>query len=66
MNAPVLALFAVTDTEGVAHLVTENAMVAGRSAGRYLAVCDTQILAASLTTPEHGYCRLCRRWRAGR
>ena len=59
-------MFAVTDTEGTAHLVAEEAMAAGRRGGRYLAVCGTQVLAASLTTPEHGSCRSCRCWRAVR
>ncbi len=64
MTAPVLR--AVTGVDGVAHLVTDQAMAAGRSAGRYMAVCDTEVIAASLTTPESEYCRRCRRWRAGK
>ena len=66
MSAPALVLFTVTGTDGVAHLIAEDAMAAGRRAGRYLAVCGAQVLAASLTSPEHGRCRSCRRWRAGR
>ncbi|MCA1672790.1 MAG: hypothetical protein LC799_11495 [Actinobacteria bacterium] len=65
MNAPGTALLAVTDIDGTAHLVTDEAMAAGRAAGRYLAVCDAVVLAASLTTPESGHCKKCRRWRAG-
>lgn len=66
MSAPALMLFAVTDNAGTAHLVAEDAMAAGGHAGRYLAVCGDQVLAASLTTPEGGCCRSCRRWGAGR
>jgi len=66
VSAPGAALPAVTDTAGTAHLVTDDAMAAGRAAGCYLAVCGAVVLAASLTTPESGHCRACRRWRAGR
>lgn len=66
MNAPGVALVAVTGAGGVTHLVTDDAMVAGRPAGLYAAVCGSQVIAASLTTPERGHCRTCRRWRAGR
>jgi len=59
-------VFEVTDTSGTMHLVAEEAMATGRASGRYQTVCDAHILATSLTTPEHGYCRSCRRWRAGR
>jgi len=62
----VVLVFTVTDNGGVAHLVTEEAMAAGRPMGRYLAVCGSSVLAASLTTPECGSCRSCLRWRAGR
>ena len=41
-------------------------MVAGRLSGCYVAVCDSPILAASLTTPERRSCRLCREWRTSR
>lgn len=66
MNAPAVTLFTVTDTDGMTHLVTEDAMAAGRPSGCYVAVCDSPILAASLTTPERSYCRSCRRESAGR
>ncbi len=62
MSAHAVLLFAVTDAGGVAHLVTDEAM----AAGRYATVCGSQVLAASLTTPERGYCRSCRRGRKGR
>ncbi|MGH3910655.1 MAG: hypothetical protein ACRDRM_07465, partial [Pseudonocardiaceae bacterium] len=62
MSAPVR--HAVTGVDGVAHLVTDDAMATGRTAGRYMAVCDTEVIAASLTTPESGYCRHCRQRRA--
>lgn len=59
------ALLAVTDVEGIEHLVTDAAMAAGRRVGRYVAVCDAEVIAASLTMPESGHCRACRQWRAG-
>lgn len=47
-----------------AHLVTDDAVAAGRSdAGRYVAVCGTVVLAARLTTPEARYCASCAYWR---
>ncbi|MGH3906719.1 MAG: hypothetical protein ACRDTE_21450 [Pseudonocardiaceae bacterium] len=55
----------MTGAGGVTHLVTDAAMIAGRSRGLYTAVCDRQVIAASLTTPASGYCQDCRRWRAG-
>lgn len=64
-TAHTAALRAVTDAGGLTHLVTDEAMVVGRRLGRYAACCGTEILAASLTTPEAGRCRPCRRWRAG-
>ena len=63
MSAPVV-LHTVTDTKGTAHLVTDDAMVAGRPAGRYAAVCGTKVVPASLTVLESSYCRTC--WRGGR
>lgn len=66
MNAPGTALVSVTGTGGVTHLVTDEAMVAGRPTGLYAALCGRQVIAASLTTPERGHCRTCRCWKAGR
>lgn len=43
-----------------AHLVTDEAMAAGRRLGRYVAVCETVVLAASLTADADTYCPLCR------
>ncbi|MGH3814040.1 MAG: hypothetical protein ACRDUV_16580 [Pseudonocardiaceae bacterium] len=44
-----VALRAVTDVDGTTHLVTEEAMAAGRAGGCYGAVCGGHVLAASLT-----------------
>lgn len=66
MSAPAVVLFPVTGTDGVTHLVTEEAMAAGRPTGCYVATCGTAVPAASLTTPEHGRCRSCHRGEAGR
>jgi len=60
-----VTLRAVTDIGGTTHLVTDEAMAAGRRAGCYRAVCGSHLLAASLTTPESGHCRSCRGWRSG-
>jgi len=58
-------LTVVTDARsGTAHLVTEEAMAAGRPTGRYVGLCDGEVIAASLTTPARGYCRRCRHRRA--
>lgn len=55
----------VTDSGGITHLVTGEAMAAGRSLGRYATVCDSEILAASLPAEDSTPCRACRRGRAG-
>lgn len=49
----------MTNATGGAHLVTEEAAVTGRRAGRYVALCGAVVLAASLTTPERRYCVRC-------
>ncbi|HEX2300270.1 MAG TPA: hypothetical protein VHH34_17455 [Pseudonocardiaceae bacterium] len=56
-----VALLGVTDARtSLAHLVTDEAMAAGRPQGRYRAVCGCEVLASSLTAEESGYCRSCR------
>lgn len=59
--ATVPRLVALTDVHtGAAHLVTDEAMVAGRRAGgHYAAVCGVDVLPASLTAPERRSCRHC-------
>lgn len=47
---------------GRTHLVRDDALVAGRGAGRYVAVCEAVVLAASLTAPGDKYCKLCTAW----
>lgn len=64
MSAPVVLRYTVTDTERIAHLVTDDAMAAGRPAGRYVAVCGTEVLPASLTVPESRRCPACTERRA--
>lgn len=49
----------VDASTGRTHLVRDDALVAGRLAGRYVAVCEAVVLAASLTAPGDTYCRLC-------
>ena len=43
------------------HLVTDESVAAHRPSGRYLAVCDAQVLAASLTAPQRSRARRARR-----
>ena len=43
------------------HLVTDESVAAYRHAGRYLAVCGAQVLAASLTAPQRSRCPVCTR-----
>ena len=58
-------LYPMTDARtGGGHLMIEKAAIVGRLVGRYLTVCGVEVLAASLTTPESGYCRSCVRWAA--
>lgn len=54
-------LVALTDARtGAAHLLTDEAMAAGRRAGgRYAAECGAEVLPASLTAPEHRSCPDC-------
>lgn len=64
MSAP--ALLVVTDARtSLAHLVTVEAMAAGRPRGVYAAVCGGEVVASSLTAAESGHCSRCRAWRAG-
>lgn len=58
-------LVPITDARtGRTHLVNDEAMTAGRRAGRYLTVCGVEALAASLTTEADTFCKLCRSGRA--
>jgi len=43
------------------HLITEESVVAYRHAGRYLALCGAQVLAASLAAPQRSRCPVCTR-----
>lgn len=49
----------VDATTRVEHLVSDP-VVEYRHAGRYLALCGIEVLAASLTEPGRGQCRPCR------
>jgi hypothetical protein len=43
-----------------AHLLTDEALAAGRRGeGRYVALCGVDVLPASLTAAERGYCTSC-------
>jgi hypothetical protein len=45
----------------VTHRVTGDALLAGRLAGQYEALCGARLLAASLTDPGRGRCTACAR-----
>lgn len=52
---------AITDARTrVEHLMTDAAAMEHRHSGRYLALCGSEVLAASLTDPGRGRCRPCR------
>ncbi|MGH3903795.1 MAG: hypothetical protein ACRDTE_06355 [Pseudonocardiaceae bacterium] len=61
-TAPVLHIPITDARTGSAHLVTEEAIAAGRRVGRYVTVCDTEALAASLTAEADRFCTACREW----
>lgn len=48
-----------------AHLIAEDAMIAGRRTGEYRAVCDAVVQAASLAARERSHCKRCVAWRSG-
>ncbi|MGH3937111.1 MAG: hypothetical protein ACRDTG_00520 [Pseudonocardiaceae bacterium] len=41
------------------HLIDLDAIAASRSRGSYLALCGTEVLAASMTTEEQRFCQKC-------
>ncbi|HEX6402590.1 MAG TPA: hypothetical protein VF003_05430 [Pseudonocardiaceae bacterium] len=43
----------------VIHRVTSDALLAGRLAGHYQAICGARLLSASLTDPGRGRCAEC-------
>jgi hypothetical protein len=60
----IVPVFAMTDARTqCAHFVTDTEAAAGANFGRYVAICGRTVLAASLTTPETGYCSSCVYWR---
>lgn len=65
-RAPILRrAVAMTDTRSVvAHWVTEEAVAAGRRAGRYVGVCGAPVLPGSLLEDADRGCRYCRAWAA--
>ena len=44
----------------IEHLMTDASAMAHRQAGRYLALCGAEVLAASLAERERGQCQPCR------
>ncbi|HEY4008219.1 MAG TPA: hypothetical protein VGM60_23975 [Pseudonocardia sp.] len=46
-------------TDGRDHLVAEDALEAGRRTGRYQALCEHEIIPASLTSPPGPTCADC-------
>jgi hypothetical protein len=47
-----------------AHLITQEAVTAGRQAGRYVGACGTVVLPCSLKEDTNRYCRACQQWAA--
>lgn len=46
----------------IAHLVTDEAMAAGRRAGCYVGVCEAVVLPGSLQEDTGRFCRSCEDW----
>ena len=47
----------------VAHLVTDEAVFAGRQTGRYVGLCGAVVLPGSLVESANHPCRSCHYWR---
>ena len=61
-TAPLLTIEMVDRCTEVAHRVADEAFAAGRrDGGRYWAICDAQVLPASLTAPARRHCPECER-----
>lgn len=57
----------MTDTRTVvAHLVTDEAVAAGRRAGRYVGLCGADVLPGSLKEDTNRFCPYCRQRMATR
>ncbi|MGQ0776520.1 MAG: hypothetical protein ACT4NY_19190 [Pseudonocardiales bacterium] len=48
------------------HLIALDGIAEARQQGRYTALCGVEVLAASMTTEERGYCRKCIRRQVAR
>lgn len=58
-------VIAMTDTRTVVtHLITDEAVAAGRQAGRYVGLCGAVVLPGSLMEDTGQPCRSCRYWRS--
>lgn len=62
VTAAVPRVITMTDADGRQHYVTDDAAAVGRRSGRYVGVCATVIVAASLTAPDGAACEACRCW----
>ncbi|MGH3844008.1 MAG: hypothetical protein ACRDS0_21565 [Pseudonocardiaceae bacterium] len=50
----------ITDANtGIEHLMSDEVAAQRRRLGSYLALCGTQVLAASLVAPGRGHCPVC-------
>jgi hypothetical protein len=56
------SVITMTDTAGQQHYVTDDAAAHGRRSGRYLGVCGSVIVAASLTAQDGSPCCSCAQW----
>ncbi|MGH3913439.1 MAG: hypothetical protein ACRDTC_08515 [Pseudonocardiaceae bacterium] len=61
MTSTVLVQSMVDSRTLIEHLIDLDTLAVARQVGRYTALCGVEVLAASLTTEERGFCRECLR-----
>ena len=66
MTATVLVISMVDAQTLTEHLIDLDTVTAVRHQGRYIALCGTEVLAASMTTEERDFCRDCIRCQVDR
>lgn len=59
MTSSVLAQSMVDARTLIEHLIDLDGIAKSRHQGRYSALCGIEVLAASMTTKESGFCREC-------
>lgn len=66
MTSAALAQTMVDSSTLTEHLIDLDIITAARQHGRYIALCGAEVLAASMSTEERGYCQDCLRRQVGR